>query len=169
MIATQTAVSSRYGLYSAYRVLYEDRTDTRSQLLATPDVDAADPTGDTTGSWVLAGPTVDSMHSHLEGLDEHLYLQDEADEFSAFMLNVDIVNGDRRDAVATALSRQLSLKSLKPTRETVSILHALTRDTFAAARAISYLGAERDRPRNLTTRDIRYALSMLDIGELLPK
>ena len=168
MIATQTAVSSRYGLYSAYRVLYEDREEKRSQLLATPDVDTADPTGDTTGSWVLAGPTVDSMSSHLEDLDEHLDLQDEADGFSAFMLNVDIVDGDRRDAVATALSRQLSLKSLKPTRETVSIIHALTSDTFAAVRAISYLGAETDRPRNLTTSDIRYALSMLDVGELLP-
>jgi len=168
MIATQTAVSSRYGLYSAYRVLYEDRTDKRSQLLATPDVDATDPTGDTTGSWVLAGPTVDSMRSHLENLDEYLDLQDEADGFSAFILNVDIVNGDRRDAVATALSRQLSLKSLKPTRETVSILHALTSDAFAAARAVSYLGAETDRPRNLTTEDIRYALSMLDAAELLP-
>ena len=168
MIATQTAVSSRYGLYSAYRVLYEDRADKRSQLLATPDVDAADPTGDTTGSWVLAGPTVDSMHSHLEDLDEYLDLQDKADGFSAFRLDLNIVDGDRREAVATALSRQLSLKSLKPTRETVSILHALTSDTFAAARAVSYLGAESDQPRNLTTEDIRYGLSMLAVDELLP-
>jgi hypothetical protein len=168
MIATQTAVSSRYGLYSAYRVLYEDREEKRSQLLATPDVDTADPVGDVTGSWVLAGPTVDSMQSHLENLDEHLGLQEEADGFSAFMLNIDIVDGDRRNAVATALSRQLRLKSLKPTRETVSILHGLTSDTFAAARAVSYLGAETDQPRTLTPEDIRYALSMLDVGELLP-
>ena len=168
MIAIQTAVSSRYGLYSAYRVLYEDREEKRSQLLATPDVDAADPTGDTTGSWVLAGPTVDSMRPHVEDLDDHLDLQDGADGFSAFMLNVDIVNGDRRDAVATALSRQLSLKSLKPTRETVSILHALTSGTFAAARAVFHLGGEADQPRTLTTDDLRYALSMLDVDELLP-
>ncbi|WP_244209991.1 hypothetical protein [Haloarcula quadrata] len=33
MIAIQTAVSSRYGLYSAYRVLYEDREEKRSQRL----------------------------------------------------------------------------------------------------------------------------------------
>ncbi|NHN64322.1 replication protein H [Haloarcula sp. JP-Z28] len=168
MIATQTAVSSRYGLYSAYRVLYEDREEKRSQLLATPDVDAADPTGDTTGSWVLAGPTVDSMRPHLEDLDDHLDLQDGADGFSAFMLNLDIVDGDRRDAVATALSRQLSLKSLKPTRETVSILHALTSGTFAAARAVFHLGGEADQPRTLTTDDLRYALSTLDVDELLP-
>lgn len=167
MIATQTAVSSRYGLYSAYRVLYEDRLDKRSQLLATPDVDAANPVGDVTGSWVLAGPTVDSLRHDLEDLDDHLDLQDEADGFSAFMLDLSIVDGDRREAVATALSRQLSLKSLKPTRETVSILHALTSDTFAAARSVSYLGAEADRPRNLTPGDIRYALSELNVDELL--
>ncbi len=168
MIATQTAVSSRYGLYSAYRVLYEDRVDKRSQLLATPDVDAADPVGDVTGSWVLAGPTVDSLRGDLQDLDDHLDLQDEADGFSAFMLDLSIVDGDRRETVATALSRQLSLKSLKPTRETVSILHALTSDVFAAARAVYHLGGEADRPRNLTPGDIRYALSELNVDELLP-
>jgi hypothetical protein len=169
MIATQTAVSSRYGLYSAYRVLYEDREAKRSQLLATPDVDTTDPVGDTTGSWVLAGPTVDLMRPHLQDLDEHLDLQDGADGFSAFIVNLDIVDGDRRDAVATALSRQLSLKSLKPTRETVSILHALTSGIFAAARAVFHLGGETDQPRTLTTDDLRYALSRLDIDELLPE
>ena len=167
MLATQTTVSSRYGVYSAHRVLYEERPDKREQLLGAPDVDAADPVGDIVGSWVLVGSAVDSLRPALEDLENHLVLQTDETNFAPFTLNLNVVDANRRSAYATALARQTRLKSMKSTRQTISLLRAFSSDVFAAAKAVSRLGSEADNPRDLELYDVRSALSFLDPDELL--
>ncbi|QIO25591.1 winged helix-turn-helix domain-containing protein [Haloarcula sp. JP-L23] len=167
MLATQTTVSSRYGVYSAHRVLYEERPEKREQLLGAPDVDAADPVGDVVGSWVLVGEDVGSLRDPLENLENHLVLQTDETNFAPFTLSLDIVDGNRRSAYATALARQSRLKNMDTTRQTVSILRAVSSDVFAAAKAISRLGSE-DNGRNLGLYDVRSALAFLNPEELVP-
>jgi hypothetical protein len=168
MLATQTTIAARYGVYSAHRVLYEKRTEKREQLLGTPDVDAADPVGDLIGGWVLVGETVNSLRDPLEDLENHLILQTDEEHFAPFSLKLDIVDANRRSAYATALTRQCRLKHLTTTRQTVSILQAVTSDVIAAAKAVSRLGSEADKPRELEPYDVRTALSFLDSTELVP-
>ncbi|WP_262181375.1 replication protein H [Haloarcula laminariae] len=168
MLATQTTVSSRYGVYSAHRVLYEQRSGKRQQLLGTPDIDDADPVGDVVGGWVLIGETVDSLRDPLEDLTNHLVLQTDEEHFAPFTLQLDIVDGNRRSAYATALTRQTQLKSLSTTRQTVSVLRAVSSDVVAATKAVSRLGSEANQPRDLEPYDVRSALSFLDPDELVP-
>ena len=170
MIAKQTSVSSRYGVYSAERVLYEPREDKREQLLGTPDISPADPTGDICGSWVLVGEDVNLLHDDLESLDESLILQENGEHFAPFVLDVDVVDGNRRSAYATALARRCTLKHIESTRQTVSILRAMTRDVFAAAYGIRRgLATEHDDiGRDFDQNEIRAALSVLDPDDILP-
>lgn len=168
MLATQTTVSSRYGVYSAHRVLYESRKDKREQLLGAPDVDDADPVGDIVGGWVLIGEDVDSLREPLEDLENHLVLQTDEEYFAPFTLHLDVADGSRRSAYATALARQCRLKHMDTTRQTVSILRAISSDVVAAAKAVSRLGSEADKPRDLECYDVRSALSFLDPEELVP-
>jgi hypothetical protein len=72
MLATETAISSRYGVYSANRVLYEPRSEKREQLLGTPDVGHQDPAGDVCGSWVLVGDGADDFHKFLDAIEDLL-------------------------------------------------------------------------------------------------
>jgi len=168
MLATQITVSARYGVYSAHRVLYEERADKREQLLGAPDVDDADPVGNIVGGWVLVGEDVDSLREPLEDLESHLVLQTDKEHFAPFTLNLDVVDGNRRSAYATALARQCRLKSMDTTRRTVSILRAVSSDVVAAAKTVSRLGSEADKPRDLEPYDVRSALSFLDPEELVP-
>jgi len=157
MIAKQTSISARYGLYSAHRVLHELREDKREQLLSTPDVDPSDPTGDVIGSWVLVGPDVDTMEPHLDDLGEHLDLQEDGENFAPFRLDVHVRDGNRRQAFATAASRLCSFKNLDDTRGAVSILQAIAGDPLTAAAALGHLGQEDDH-RDLDIYEVRSGL-----------
>jgi len=111
---------------------------------------------------------VDSLREPLENLENHLVLQTDEEHFAPFTLNLDVVDGNRRSAYATALARQCRLKSMDTTRRTVSILRAVSSDVVAAAKAVSRLGSEADKPRDLEPYDVRSALSFLDPEELVP-
>ncbi|WP_367175075.1 replication protein H [Haloarcula rubripromontorii] len=168
MLAKQTACSSRYGVYSANRVLYEPRSEKREQLLGAPDVDDADPVGDVCGSWTLVGTDVHSLRDGLEKMDRQLVLQRGEANFSPFALNIDVVDADRRSAYAQAVARQANLKHITDTRPTTSLLRAFSSDPFAAAKAVSRLGSEEEMPRDMELHDVRSGLAMLDVDELLP-
>jgi hypothetical protein len=171
MIGKQTSIASRYGVYSAERVLYEPRSEKREQLLGTPDVSTADPTGSVCGSWVLVGDRVTDLREQLDGIDESLVLQEDGEHYAPFRLDLDIVDGNRRSAYATALARQCSLKDIETTRQTVSILQALTSDVFAATYGLQRgLASEQENQgRNLDLNEIRAVLSVLDPEEILPE
>jgi len=173
MIAKQTSISARYGLYSAHRVLHELREDKREQLLSTPDVDPSDPTGYVIGSWVLVGPDVDTMEPHLDDLDEHLDLQEDGEHFAPFRLDVHVRDGNRRQAFATAASRLCSFKNLDDTRGAVSVLQAIAGDPLTAAAALGHLGQE-DNKRDLDIYEVRSGLQRalmtgaIDESHILP-
>ncbi|MHC3382106.1 replication protein H [Haloarcula sp. H-GB5] len=168
MLAKQTACSSRYGVYSANRVLYEPREEKRERLLGAPDVDDADPVGTVCGSWTLVGSDVHSLRDGLEQIDRQLVLQRGEENFAPFALNIDVVDADRRSAYAQAVARQANLKHITDTRPTTSLLRAVTSDPFAAAKAVSKLGSEQEMPRDMELHDVRYGLAELDAEELLP-
>jgi len=159
MIAKQTSVSGRYGVYSAHRVLHELREDKREQLLGTPDVDSSDPSGDAIGSWVLVGEDVDSMESHLTNLDEHLSLQDDRENFAPFRIDVHVRDGNRRQAFASAASRLCSFKNLGDARAAVSVLQSIAGDPLTAAAALGHLGHEDDY-RDLDIYEVRSGLRL---------
>jgi len=168
MLAKQTACSSRYGVYSANRVLFEPREDKRDRLLGAPDVDDADPVGTVCGSWTLVGSDVHSLRDDLEEIDRSLVLQRGEENFAPFTLNIDVVDADRRSAYAQAVARQANLKHITDTRPTTSLLRAFSSDPFAAAKAVSRLGSEEQMPRDMELHDVRSGLAMLDADELLP-
>jgi len=157
MVAKQSSISARYGVYSAHRVLHELREDKREQLLGTPDVDASDPSGDVIGSWVLVGPDVDSMEPHLDDLDDHLSLQEDGENFAPFRLDVHVRDGNRRQAFATAASRLCSFKNLDDTQSAISVLQTIAGDPLTAAAAVGHLGHEDDH-RDLDIYEVRRGL-----------
>lgn len=155
-----TAVASRYGVYSANRVLWEPRDRKREQTLGTPTVDASDPVGTVNPRWVLSGPNVDLLQEDLADLQEALDLQEDGEHFAEFLLELDVVDGDRREAVAAAASRLMSFGDLEETRAAISLLRLFTSNTLDASRALWMLSGEEDHPRELDLVDVRSALAM---------
>ncbi|MDG5820783.1 helix-turn-helix domain-containing protein [Natronococcus sp. A-GB7] len=71
-----------------------------------------------------------------------------------------------RTAYATTAARILQAKNLRPTRDIVSLLHALTSSPYAAAQALQQL-ADEDECRELRPDELRYALGTLKPEQLL--
>lgn len=166
-ISIATSIGSRYGAYSAYRVLHEERPNKREQLLSEPDVDPGSPEGTLLGPWVFSGPNVGQL-DELSRIPADLDLQDNGEKFAPFRLQARVVDGNRRQAVGEAVTRILSFKrGLRPERQAISLLAALSSDVVAAAEAIAVLGSE-DSQRKLDMQDIRYGLSQLSWQQLVP-
>jgi hypothetical protein len=167
-IATATSVSSRYGAYSGHRVLHEERLEKREDLISKPDVDISDPDGTLLGSWVFTGEDVSTLRSVLSTSSEELTTQEDGQKFAPFRLGGRVVDGNRRAAVGEAVTRLLSFKDgLRPDRQAISVLAALTSDIVAANEAIVALGSE-DESRDLDLQDIQYGLSQLSWKYLVP-
>ncbi|MWG33129.1 hypothetical protein [Halomarina oriensis] len=165
-LSTAIPIGARYGHFSAYRVLYEGREDKREDLLCAPEVTR--PNGDLIGSWVLSGPGISRLDEDLRTMDRHLDLQDEAEKFARFLLDVQVGDAMQRSTVAAALSRMASIKRLDPTRRSVSLLHALCDSTASVTEAVMNLGSQRlGEDRDLELGEVRWALSTLDHRRLL--
>ena len=167
-LAVASSISGKYGGYSGYRVLHEDREEKREQLLSEPDIDATEPQGTLLGPWVLTGEDVGELEETLLESAADLELQEDEKHFAPFILEGDVVNGNRRAAVAEAVSRILSFKDgLRPNRQTNSVLAGLSGDVFAAAQAVASLGREA-MAREMDMQDVRYGLSQLPWRRILP-
>lgn len=167
-IATATSIGSRYGAYSGFRVLHEGRIPKREDLISQPNVDVSDPDGTLLGSWVFTAEDASELRSVLSQSPELLSLQEEGEKFAPFRLAGEIVDGNRRTAVAETVTRLLSFKNgLNPDRQAISVLAALTSDVVAAGEAITALGGE-DEPRKLDMQDIQYGVSQLSWVQILP-
>jgi len=161
--------SARYGHYSAYRVLYEPRSEKRcnDNTLGQPDT-RGDETGEHIGSWVISGPGADDLRPDLEGCAGREYdLQEDAENFAAFEVPVVVEDGWRRDAIATAVNRVGVGKNLEGTRATISTLAALLGSVHDVAAAIWGLGAE-DEFREIDLAELRPALGRLPADRILP-
>ncbi|WP_254768209.1 hypothetical protein [Salinilacihabitans rarus] len=163
-MAISAAIQSRYaGVHNAYRHLFESRPEKRAAAF-TPEVDAADPVGRLIGSFVVRGEDVHRLRPALEEcLARPQELHEDAPEF---VVSVPITEVGRAAHVAVA-NRLLLPKRIRPTDASVTLVHALVPDPYAAARALHQLGAE-DQPRDLRLGELRYALGTLDAADLLP-
>jgi DNA-binding NarL/FixJ family response regulator len=88
-----------------------------------------------------------------------------AEDAPEFAVHVSLSTIDRTAYAATA-TRILHPKNLRPTREIVSLLHALAGSPYAAARALQQLADENDR-EELRPDELRYVLGMLGPEQLL--
>jgi biotin operon repressor len=162
-LAIGTAIGSRYGHFTAYRQLFEDREEKREQALA-PEVDAAEPLGRPLGDTVVVGPGVAGLEDELtDELEAPYPVQEDAPEFA---VHVPVATADRRCNYGAVTQRLTRRKGLEPTRAAVSVLRAFTRSVWAAGRALSALSGETGRPIGLD--EVRLALATLEADELLP-
>jgi hypothetical protein len=120
------------------------------------------------GSWVFTGENISTLRSALSTSPEELTIQEDGEKFAPFRLSGRVVDGNRRAAVGEAVTRLLSFTDgLRPDRQSISVLAALTSDIVAASEAIVALGSE-DEPRNVDLQDIQYGLSQLSWQYLVP-
>ncbi|DAC85258.1 helix-turn-helix domain-containing protein [Natrinema versiforme] len=177
-VSTAVSIGSKFlsesdhgsGYYVPHRILFEDREDKREYNLGTPQI-RGDGSGEPIGSWVFAGPGI----ADLEGpLRERLEvgpgdLQEDGENFAPIGVDVDIVQGFRREAVAEVLARLGRIKRLEPTRRATSLLFGLLGNVSDVAAAIYALGAEDPGDgRDLELSELRFALSTLPADRLLP-
>jgi DNA-binding IscR family transcriptional regulator len=163
VVGISAAIQSKYGAFTIYRQLFEDREDKRRVAL-TPEVDAADPIGSYVGSLVVRGPDVGRFVEHLRPcLSRPAAVHDDAPEIA---VEVPIVEPDR-ETYAETVAQMCSTKSLRATREAVTLFRTFTGDPYAVSEALHWLGAE-DNPREIRLDDVRVALSRLDADRLLP-
>ncbi|WP_226377566.1 winged helix-turn-helix transcriptional regulator [Haloterrigena turkmenica] len=149
-------------MFASYRQLFESREEKRRTAL-TPTVDADDPLGTLIGSVVVRGEDVHRLHPSLEeALERPAAVADDAPDF-AVHVSLSTVG---RTGYAMAATRILQAKNLRPTRDAVSLLHALTNSPYATARALQQLAAE-EKHRELRPDELRYAVGMLDPDQLL--
>lgn len=170
-LATQLAITSRYGHYTMYRILFEERADKRADSLGAPSVDAIDPVGECLGSWVLRGPGIDRLASGLTNLAAvaELEVQDEGEHFEAFFTELQIGQATRLESIREVTERLCHMKQLEPTRPATALLYALTGSVYETATALSGLVAETDPCRRpIRLDEVRYALATLDPTSLLP-
>ena len=168
-VAKHVAITSRYGQFSAYRNLFEDREEKRQSALS-PTVDADDPLGELIGSVVLVGPGISRLETELVSdnrsrsrLRSPGPVHDDAPEFA---VHVPVVTEPGREAYAETVARMCRAKNIRPTREGVSIIQAFAGSVYDAARALNWLSPENDR-RELRLDEARYALSHLEGDRIL--
>lgn len=161
-VSISTAIQSQYGVFAAYRQLFEDREDKRRTALS-PEVDTTDPVGELIGSFVFRGPDVTRLR---DALETHLATpSDLVDDAPEFAVPVSIQEAGRPEYAVT-LARSLALKRLQPTRRAVSIVQPLAGSPYDAAAAIHQLERESFR-RDVRPDELRYALATLDESRLL--
>lgn len=163
-VALDVAIQSKWRRFAFFRQVYEQRADKRETALITAG-DAADPWGELIGSYVLRGQDAHRLAQLVEArLEGPRPVHEDAPEIA---VPVPVRMGGRQ-AVAATLGRCLDALSLRPTREAVSVVAAVTGSPWTAADAVAHLSAE-DQPREIAPDELRVALGSLDPARLLPE
>jgi hypothetical protein len=163
-IAIGATIQSRYREFAAYRQLLEDREDKRT---FPPTVDADDPFGECIGSFVLVGKSIKGFADRLRRRLSNRETHEDAPEFA---VTIPVEVADERQHVAHAVRLLCRQKSIRPTREAISLLAALTGTPYDVARALHNLGSETKAPnRELHLDEVRYALGTLDAKRVMPE
>jgi len=162
-IATGAAIQSRFGHFSAFRQLFEDRENKRSDAL-NPRVDP-ERVGSLIGSIVVAGDGVTDLVDDLaDDLGSPRELHPDAPEIGVRIP----VREAARAATARTVQRVLARKRMRPTRESVDLLHGFASDPYATAEALSRRLEPEGQRREIYLDEVRTALSTLDADRLLP-
>jgi len=160
-IKHQTSCSSRRGIYTAHRILYESRPQKRQDALGTPAISPDDYRGTVSGSWVVETPDTEPLKMALEDVDVGgLELQDGELNYQDIVVDVDVVDAHRRETISDLAQRLLPEKNLRSDRELLSLLHALVGSPTAAGAALNGMGAA-DQVRRLDHGDLEFGLYSL--------
>ncbi|MDG5762083.1 hypothetical protein QA600_22470, partial [Natronococcus sp. A-GB1] len=164
-VATGAAIQSRFGHFTAFRQLYEDREEKRSAAM-NPRVKPGETVGSMIGSVVLVG---DGLPELEEELAEHLKgprdLHPDAPEFG---VRIPIQEASR-SATARAAERILRTKNLRPTRKAIDVLHGFTSDVYAVTAGLNRALEPEDQRRAIHLDEVRRALGVLDEDRILPE
>lgn len=163
-VATGAAIQSRYGHFSAFRQLYEEREEKRERALNPEEQGSA--TGSLIGSFVLMGEGLPELEellaAYLEGPRE---LHPDAPDIG---ISIPIETA-ARGATARAAERMLSTKNLRPTRAAVDVLHGFASDVYAVTAALNRGLAHEELRREVTLYEVRRALAQLEPARVLPE
>jgi hypothetical protein len=155
-LATLLSQGSAYDAYNFYKVVHEGRPDVRDDLLATPDVGEGE-LADYLGRIVVSGPDASQLHDLVEGENQPRDPQVDGKQFAPLHLDVDVVQGWRREAVDDVLSRILSWKRLEPTEAAIRTYLAVCDSVLDVAIAALSLGGE-DLRREVELHEVRRSL-----------
>lgn len=164
-ISKGVAIGSKYREFAAYRSLFDPRDEKRT--VPFPTVDAADPVGEVIGSFAIVGPNVSEKVGPAlrEWLAHPGEMQDDAPDFA---VDVDIREAFGRQAYAAVLRHVRDAKSLRPTREAVTLLAGFAATPYDAAEALFDRLSPEDSAREIRVDEVRYALAGLGPGRHVP-
>lgn len=170
-MAHHVSIASRYNQSVPYRLLYEQRTDKRSQSIG-PRVDPANQLGEILGRISLVGEfgnRVDEFKQVLESrLSEPYELHDEAPDIA---IRTTVATGHSRSTISSTVRQMCSAKSLEATREAVSLFGAFAQTPYDITQAI-HAGLKRENQsgeigREIRVAEVRRALATLPPSRLL--
>lgn len=162
-IALSLSIQSGYGVHNGFKNLFESREEKRRFKLGV-DVDATAPYGGLIGGLCILGTDLHRLRPHLEDvLEAPAAVHSEAPEFA---IGLDVGTPDRA-AYARAITRVLTAKNLRPTREFVDLMMLYSRSPQAAARGIQRGLQPEDSRRPVRIDEARPALAVLDSSLLL--
>lgn len=172
-LAVGAAIQSRYGQFTAYRQLFEQRPE-KLEWSIDAEIDADNPAGELIGSFVVAGNFGDTDGSKTQGFVDDLRdaladpasTRDDAPEFQV-PIPVRAFEFDRQH-FSEAVFRMCQAKRLDPSREAVSLLRLFVGTPYDAAAAIHRLRRE-GISRDLRISEVQQALSGIDTDRLLPQ
>jgi len=164
-IAVSAAIQSKYrDVFACYRQLFEKREEKRERAL-TPTIDATNPYGNLIGSIVVRGPDIHRLEPKLRHYLENP--AEENDDALEIAVTVPIQYVDR-NAFAEVAARILSMKNIRPTRETVSLFYALVESPHDLAYGLQNRLIGEDTPRELRPDEARKALAAVSHEALCP-
>jgi DNA-binding IscR family transcriptional regulator len=161
-IATATAIQSKYGSYSVYRQILEDRVEKQQQ---TPQaiVDMDDPSGTLIGGWVIRGGAAERFVEPCSGVFPTLQTSDDAPPIT-LPVHIEAVD---RSAVAECVTRMCKSKGLSPTPDAISLFHTFVSTPYSTADALNRLNPE-DNSRSIRLDEVRTSLALVETEKICP-
>jgi hypothetical protein len=164
-VATGAAIQSRFGHFTAFRQLYEEREEKRSAAM-NPRVEPGEAVGSLIGSVVLVGDGLPDLEEELAAhLDGPRDLHPDAPEFG---VQIPIQEASR-SATARVVQRILRTKNMRPSREAVDVLHGFSSDVYAVAAGLNRALEPEEHRRPIHLDEARRALAILDEDRILPE
>ncbi len=157
-LGTQIAVTSRYGHYPIFRVLFEDRKDKQVGSLGAPDVDDVEPVGEPIGSWMLRGPGIDRLASDLAHLERYadLEIQEDGEIFVAFYADLRIGQATCRENSREVVDRLCRAKNMVSTRPAMALFSVFTGASMAQRE--HWWGWRRRRSSSVVLDSMKFAM-----------
>jgi len=164
-------IASKMGLYTQSRVQFEPRDEKREAIGKAPLVDAADQRAHI-GQWSIQGYGATDLTDDIEYALEHpekfgLPMQVESEHYADFVVDMPIEASFTRERVATATARILGERSMRITRQAVSVMQAFTGSIHDVTKALFFKSSEDGR--HVRVDDLKYALSTLPKSRIVPE